>query len=177
MLVLNLAQLMNLFIRLEVKQDFESIRTVNRLAFSQEDEGQLVDALRDGGVLALSMVADLDGQVVGHISVSELKIVTADQTTDALALAPMSILPEHQRQGIGSRLIQAALDRCRDDGHRIVVVLGHPSYYSRFGFSAELARPLDSPYAGDSFLALELVPGALEGVTGRVTYARPFDAL
>jgi putative acetyltransferase len=87
----------------------------------------------------------------------------------------MAVLPEYQRRGIGSALVRRALERCRDLGHRIVVVLGHPEYYPRFGFCPVLARALDSPFGGgDAFMALELVPGALESVTGRVEYAPPF---
>jgi putative acetyltransferase len=168
---------MDLQVRPETDLDFDIIRRVNRLAFGQEDEGHLVDALRAGGFLTLSMVAELDGKVVAHVSFSELKIITGEQTTAAISLAPASVLPEYQRQGIGTQLIQAALERCRDDGNQIAIVVGHPNYYPRFGFSAELARPLDSPYAGDAFMALELVPGALDGVTGRVEFAPPFDAM
>ena len=168
---------MNLTIRPETELDLDRIRNVNRLAFGQEDEGHLVDSLRAGGFLTLSMVAELDGQVVAHVSFSTLKIMAAEQTTAAISLAPASVLPEYQRQGVGTQLIRAALERCRDDGHQIVIVVGHPNYYPRFGFSAELARRLDSIYAGDAFMALELVPGALDDVTGRVKFAAPFDAI
>ena len=93
----------------------------------------------------------------------------------ALALAPVAVRPDHQKRGIGSALIRAGLAACRADGHRIVVVLGHAEYYPRFGFSAKLAEPLASPFSGkDSWMALELVPGALDGVVGAVQYAPPF---
>ena len=97
----------------------------------------------------------------------------------ALALAPMAVLPEWQRQGIGSMLVRAGLDLCREAGHEIVIVLGHPEFYPRFGFSADLARPLTSPYssAGDAWMALELVPGALRRVAGEVRYPLPFSTL
>jgi putative acetyltransferase len=168
---------MDLLIRTETGQDIESIGEVNQLAFGQDDEGALVDALRAGGDAVLSMVAEVDGIIVGHIFYSELKIIADGQTTRAIALAPMSVRPEFQRQGIGSQLIETSLRKCRDDGHQIVIVLGHPDYYPRFGFSAPLAKPLKSPYAGDSFMALELVAGALQGVIGTVRYAPPFEAL
>jgi putative acetyltransferase len=92
----------------------------------------------------------------------------------ALALAPLAVLPENQRQGIGSELVRDGLMACRAAGQRIVVVLGHAHFYPRFGFSSELAVPLNSPFAGEAWMALELVPEALAGVTGRVCYPPPF---
>lgn len=166
---------MNLVIRPETAKDIDSIRSVIGLAFDQDSEGKLVDELRGGGFVVLSLVAELDGKVIAHILYSKLQITKDGRTTDALALAPMAVRPRYQRLGIGSQLIRASLDLCREQGHKIVIVLGDPNYYKRFGFSADLARQLQSPYAGDSFMALELVNGALRGVTGQVTYAAPFD--
>ena len=120
-----------------------------------------------------SLVADLGGVVVGHVLFSDLAIRTDGGTVPALALAPMAILPEFQRKGIGSTLVQVGLEACRGAGHRIVVVLGHSDFYPRFGFSAKLAEPLLSPFSGrDSWMALELVPRSLVGVTGWVDYPR-----
>jgi len=107
---------------------------------------------------------------------SRLPIVTEGGTVDALSLAPMAVLPSHQRQGVGSRLVEAGLETCRENGHKIVVVLGHPDFYPRFGFSADLAQPLESPFGGgEAWMAMELVPGALAGVEGRVEYPAPFQ--
>ena len=92
-------------------------------------------------------------------------------------VAVRAVVPEHQRKGIGSDLIETGLEQCRQAGHRIVIVAGRPSYYPRFGFSPELAAPLKSKYAGEAFMALELVPGALDGVTGEVRYSPPFEAI
>lgn len=95
----------------------------------------------------------------------------------ALALAPMAVLPELQNRGIGSALVQKGLEVCRQLGYKIVIVVGHPAFYPRFGFSPKLAANLESPFSGgDSFMALELVPGALDGVAGRVQYPPPFGA-
>lgn len=160
-------------IRPEDEGHVEGIRAVHRAAFGGEAEAGLVDALRAGGHVRLSLVAEDAGRVVGHILFSELNI----DATPGLALAPMGVLPSHQRRGVGSALIRDALARVRELGHRIVVVLGHREYYPRFGFRAELAAPFESPYAGEHFMALELQPGALQGVRGRVAYAPPFDAL
>jgi putative acetyltransferase len=166
---------MAITLREEQPADRAAIFDVVQRAFEQEAEARLVDRLRDAGYVRLSLVADMDGQIVGHILYSELPIVGASGTTHALALAPMAVVPERQSQGIGSALIRRSLELCRERGQRIVVVLGHKHYYPRFGFSPELALPLESPYAGESFMALELVPGALAGVQGKVQYAPPFE--
>ena len=92
-----------------------------------------------------------------------------------LALAPMAVLPEFQHLGVGSELVRRGLDVCRERGHAVVVVVGHPRFYPRFGFSPALAARLASPFSGkESFMAAELVPDALDGVTGRVEYPPPF---
>jgi putative acetyltransferase len=160
--------------RPETAVDFPAIRSLVHDAFGQPAEADLIEDLRNESHVRLAMVAEIDGQIVGHILYSHLPIVTADGIVPALALAPMAIAPGWQRQGIGSQLIRHSLDACRAAGHRIVVVLGHPEYYPRFGFLPALAEPLKSPYAGPAFMALELVPGALDGVRGRVEYAPPF---
>ena len=164
-------------VRPEVAADHEAIRHVNRLAFDQDDEVRLVDALRDGGYVRLSLVAEQGGQIVGHILFSDLPISTEAGAVPALALAPMAVLPQFQRQGVGSALVRSGLDECRRRGHQIVVVLGHPHFYPRFGFSPKLAASLDSPFSGrESFMVVELVPGAMDSVTGKVQYPPPFGA-
>ena len=169
---------MPLAIRVENTHDAPDIARVHRLAFGRQHEARLVERLREGGWARVSLVAQLDGQlegpIVGHVLFSDLPIVTPAGSIAALALAPLAVLPEHQSQGIGSELLRRGLDRCREQGHTIVIVLGHPRYYSRFGFSPELARRLESRYAGESFMALELIPGALARVSGRVEYPPPF---
>jgi putative acetyltransferase len=161
-------------VRPERPGDAEAIRHVHRLAFGQEDEGRLVDGLRAGGHVRLSLIAEEEGQIIGHILFSDLPILTTAGTVPALALAPLAVVPAWQRHGIGSLLIREGLRTCAEQGHRIVVVLGHRDYYPRFGFSAALARPLKAPFAGESFMALELVKRALDGVAGEVRYAPPF---
>jgi putative acetyltransferase len=161
-----------LVVRPESTADHEAVRNVNRLAFGQEEEAQLVDALRDGGYVRVSLVAERGGRVVGHILFSELPVIRGAGTVPALALAPMAVLPDLQRQGIGSALVRRGLEACRQQGHRIVVGFGHLHFYPHFGFSPKLAGHLDSPFSdGDSFMAMELVPGALDGAVGRAQYA------
>jgi putative acetyltransferase len=164
-------------IRLEAAADHEAIRHVNSLAFGQDAEARLVDALREGGYVRASLLAEQVGKVVGHVLFSDLPIITETGTVPSLALAPMAVMPDYQRQGIGSALVRRGLEVCKEQGHRIVVVLGHAQFYPRFGFSSKLASALSSPFGGgDSWMALELVPEALAGVTGQVQYPPPFGA-
>ena len=163
-------------IREETPADYDAIREVNRLAFWGDAEGQLIDRLRAEGLMIASLVAEVDGRVVGHILFSEVVIETDGAKLRAAALAPMAVRPEWQRRGIGSALVRRGLEICGERGHATVLVVGHPDYYPRFGFSAELARRLSSPFSGDAFMALELRPGALEGVTGTVQYPEAFNA-
>lgn len=165
---------MQLVIRAEKPADGPAISYVHRRAFARDDEARLVEHLREGRFARVSLVAEIDSRVTGHVLFSDLSIVTATGVQPALALAPLAVLPEYQSQGIGSELVRQGLDACRSAGHTIVIVLGHPHYYRRFGFSPELALRLESPYAGESFMALELLPGALVGITGRVEYPPPF---
>ncbi len=168
---------MTVLIRLETTTDHEAIRHVNRLAFGQDAEARLVDALRNGGYVRASLVAEKDEQVVGHILFSDLPIITQAEECAALALAPLAVLPKYQNQGIGTALVRRGLQDCREQGHLLVIVLGHPHFYQRFGFSPKTAAHLESPFSGrESFMAVELVAQALAGVTGRVQYPPPFKA-
>ena len=165
-------------IRPESIEDLPSIRHVNQAAFEGDAEADLVDALRDGGFVAVSIVAEVDGKVVGHILFSRITIVTKSRAIDGLSLAPMAVLPSHQRQGIGTMLVESGLAACREDDHRIVVVLGHPEFYPRFGFSAEMAQYIESPFGGgEAWMAIELSKNSLRGIEGRIEYPPPFMAL
>lgn len=150
---------------------------VHRLAFGREAEARLVNALRDGGYARVSRVAQVRGEVVGHVLFHALQIVDGQRATEALSLAPLAVLPEHQRLGVGSQLVREGLEACRAEGGQIVFVLGEPAYYRRFGFSSELGARVQSPYAGEAFLALELAPGASDAVRGEVRYPPPFAEL
>jgi putative acetyltransferase len=158
----------------ERKEDLEAIREVNRLAFGQEAEARLVDRLRADNLIVASLVAAENRQVIGHILFSELPIETDLAPIRGVALAPMSVLPSHQRQGIGSSLVREGLEECRKRGAAVVIVLGHPHYYPRFGFSVEKTKFLRCKYSGPHFMALELMPGVLDGVQGIVRYPPAF---
>jgi putative acetyltransferase len=162
-------------IRHAIPADIAAIRTVERVAFKRDDEARLVDRLRDDGDAVVELVATVThGVVVGHILLSHLPIWSADgRVVHAAALAPLAVLPRHRRAGIGAALVKAGIDACGAQGMAGVVVLGDPAYYARFGFSSALARHLRAPFSGESFMALELVPGALRS-DGEVRYAKAF---
>lgn len=166
---------MNLAIRATSTEDHASIHALLQAAFGGDAEARLVADLRAGGFSRVEQVAVRDHRIVGHILLSAIEIATPAAILPALALAPLAVAPDQQRQGIGSQLIEAGLNACREAGHAVVIVLGHPAYYTRFGFSAARAAPLRSPYAGPAFMALELVPHALANVEGEVHYSPPFS--
>jgi putative acetyltransferase len=165
-----------LILREEQAGDHAAIAAVITAAFGQPGEAALVEALRAAGALTLSLVAVADGEVVGHVAFSP---VTIDGRDAAIGLAPMAVAPGWQRRGVGVRLIDEALDRLRADGHRAVVVLGHHDYYPRFGFVPASRFGLRCEYDApdEAFMALELVPGALAGVSGLVRYRPEFAAV
>jgi putative acetyltransferase len=149
---------------------------VNREAFGQDREADLVDRLRANGKVILSLVAELNRQVVGHILFSPVTIESADRTITVLGLAPMAVLPPYQKRGIGGRLVERALAMLKAAGHRGVVVLGHPEYYPRFGFVPAggfgIRSEYDSPDA--AFMALELVPDGLKDCAGLAKFQPEF---
>lgn len=156
---------------------FAAIRTVERVAFGRDDEARLVDRLRDDGDIVVELIATTGKDVVvGHIVFSHLPVWSADgRMAQAAALAPLAVLPQHRRAGIGSALVRLGLEACARQGVAGAVVLGDPRFYARFGFSAALAQKLRSPYSGDAFMALEFAPGAL--CEGEARYPRAFASL
>lgn len=151
-----------------------AIRSINEAAFGRPDEADLVDRLRSEGAVLLSLVAEVEQRIIGHVLFSRMSIETGNSPVSAVALAPVAVLPEHQRRGIGEQLIRHGLDLLRARGERIVIVLGDPGYYPRFGFSTEKARFLESPFPPEAFMAMEIGAGALEGIRGRVKYPAAF---
>ena len=171
-----------LLLRPESSEDQGEIHLINEAAFGRPDEADLVNRLRAEGVVLASLVAEDeraearqgDKRIVAHILFSRMSIETGAGRVPAVALAPMAVLPQWQRRGIGGKLIRYGLDLLRERGERIVIVLGHPDFYPRFGFSTDKARFLESPFPPEAFMALVLQPGALDGVRGHVRYAAAF---
>jgi putative acetyltransferase len=161
-------------VRPETAEDRAAVRTVNERAFGRTAEADLVDALRDAGAAAVSLVAVEDGRLIGHILFSPVTVEGCEATL--LGLAPMAVLPEAQRRGAGSLLVRAGLEACRRLGAAGVVVLGHPEYYPRFGFAPGRPQGLtcEFPSPDEAFMALELRPGGLTGVRGEVKYRPEF---
>jgi putative acetyltransferase len=166
-----------IIVRAEETGDRDAIRQVVELAFGQAGEADLVDALRENASPCLSLVAILDEQVVGHIFFSPVTVESETNTFSAMGLAPMAVLPKYQNQGIGSRLVREGLKECQRLGQYIVVVLGHPNYYPRFGFAPANSKGLRSEYdvPDDVFMVLELNEGALQGRRGLVKYHPEFS--
>lgn len=161
-------------IREECPDDVEAIRDVNKRAFGQDQEGNIVDALRTNGAALLSLVATLNDRVVGHIMYSP---ATIGDVTGA-ALGPMSVLPEHQRLGIGSALVTTGNQRLRDADHPFIIVLGHPTFYPRFGFHRASTHGVTCEWAvpDEALMLLILDDAKMQGVSGLVKYRHEFSS-
>ena len=165
----------HLLIRAEEERDWAAVHAVNLSAFETPAEANLVDALRDQAQPLVSLIAEDNGGIVGHIMFSPVSL-SGHPALRIMGLAPMAIAPEHQRKGIGSALVRAGLDRCRQLGFGAVVVLGHSSYYPRFGFSSSARFGIGCEYEvpEEVFMVVELRAGFLDGVSGQVKYHSAF---
>ena len=163
-------------IRFEQINDIEQIKNVHLIAFETDTEANIVDALRNAGVELISLVAEKHGEIIGHIVFSP---VTLDGVTKIMGLAPMAVLPNLQRKGVGSKLINKGMKACEKAGYEAVVVLGHPAYYPRFGFEPSINFRIKSEYEvpPEVFMVKELKKGALKDKTGTVTYHQIFNEL
>ena len=165
-------------IRAERPEDASRIRHVNELAFGQPAEADLVDKLRHACADALSLVAD-DGVIVGHILFTPVVVEGSGRRVVGMGLAPMAVLPARQRQGIGSKLVNAGLEILRHRGCPFVVVVGHPEYYPRFGFEPASMQGLESEWEGipdAAFMVKVLNANACAGVSGVARYVAEFNA-
>jgi putative acetyltransferase len=164
-------------VRKERYDDAEEIRHVNELAFETPAEATLVDLLRGRGKLLVSLVAERDGRLVGHIAFSSVRIEPEAPGLSGAGLGPMAVVPDLQKSGIGSLLVREGLDRCRRLGIDGVVVLGHPRYYPRFGFAPASRFGLRCEWTvpDEVFMAMELRPGALAGISGLARYEPEFE--
>jgi predicted N-acetyltransferase YhbS len=173
---------MDIKIRSEEKDDYNEIKKINELAFDQKNEGKLVDDLRkkpDFNHL-LSLVAKIKGKIVGHILFYPIKIKNEKKEHIVLSLAPIAVHPDFQNLGIGSKLVKRGLETAKETGSAAVIVVGHPNYYPRFGFSPaskwNIKLPIECPY--DVFLAIELKKNSLKGVSGLVEFPKEYyDAM
>jgi len=163
-------------VRPERPGDVAAIRRVNEAAFGRASEADLVDALRAHGRVSRSLVAERAGVIVGHILFSPMRIDSGRTSTAAIGLAPMAVLPAHQRAGIGSLLVRTGLAECRHAGHGCVVVLGHPEYYPRFGFVRASRHGLAWEHSApdEAFMVLPLREDAIAAGGGVVRYAPEF---
>ena len=164
-------------IRAEQPSDRDALRTVVHAAFGGAAEADLVERLHADDDVIVSLVAEANGEIVGHVMFSRLPIQTADRVIRAAALAPLAVAPAWQRQGIGSQLVRAGLVCCNERGVSAVIVLGDPRYYQRFGFSPHTARHLETPWSGPHLMAIELMPDSLGDGHGVARYATAFAAL
>jgi len=168
-----------LTLRGETPEDIPAIHHINTAAFGRPNAVDWVDALRQNNALTISLVVVQDGRLVGHIAFSPVTITSRTGTIAALGLAPMAVLPVYQRRGMGSQLVAAGLTACHNTPYGIVVVLGHPHYYPRFGFVP--AKPLGIVWEHDAteeaFMVKEIQKGAFAHTRGVVKYRPEFDVV
>ncbi len=166
-----------MIIRPESADDHDGIWQINSEAFGTEAEANLINTLRQSGIPLISLVAEEDGQLIGHILFSPVTL-QGDSVDAAIAgLAPMAVRPRWQRQGVGTKLVAEGLKRCRQAGYGAVVVLGHPEYYPRFGFVPSVEYDIRCAYdvPAEVFMVKELLESFLTGVCGTIDYHPAFN--
>ena len=173
----------HLIIRQETKDDFNEIFDLNRIAFGQDNEAKLVDALRNNPAVfvpELSIVAVDNNKIVGHILLTKINIKhNKENLNESLALAPMAVRPEWQKRGIGGQLIRQGLKVAEELGFKSVIVLGHEHYYPKFGFEPADKWNIKAPFEVPShvFMAIELVKDGLKNISGTVIYPKEFETV
>ncbi|MBL8629599.1 MAG: N-acetyltransferase [Rhodospirillaceae bacterium] len=153
------------------------MKMLHTAAFPTPAEATLVEQLHLGGHVPVSLVAEQDHKIIGHVVFSRLHVEVDGRFVSALALAPVSVDPRAQNLGVGASLIKAGHAKAQAEGWEVAIVLGEPNYYNRFGYDSGLVEHLDSPYAGEYLMGLEFVHGALAGHNGAMVYAPPFNNL
>jgi len=168
---------MNIVIRKEEEKDYKQVYEVNKLAFQQENESILIGKIRKGEnfIPDLSLVAEIDNRIVGHILFSKIKIV-GDSIFESIALAPMAVIPAFQKQGVGSKLIKKGMAKAKELGFDSIIVLGHKDYYPKFGFERASKWNIKCPFKvpEEAFMAIALTKKALEDKAGTVKYPDEF---
>lgn len=171
---------MRIVIREEKEKDYRTVEELTKLAFSYPgriERGQIgcpyehwmVHELRKrDGILPLSLIAEADGRIAGHIICSNAAVKTEDKTLPVLNFGPLSVLPEYQQKGIGTALIKAMIEKARKLNYGAILFFGRPEYYPRFGFQeASVFGISDSEgYNYPAFMGMELIPGYLSDVSG-----------
>ena len=173
-----------MILRQENKNDHKEVFSVIEKAFKEAEfadytEQFLVERLRksDAFIPELSIVAEIDRKIVGHILLTKLKIKNKSNEFNSLALAPVSVLPEYQGKGIGGKLIIDSHKKAKELGYNSIILLGHEKYYPRFGYQQADKFGIDLPFEApnENFMAIELVEGGLNGVNGMVEYSKEFN--
>lgn len=166
-------------IRPESIDEIDQIRAVNLSAFGRPEEGQLIDLLRERDAMICSLVAEVDGIVAGHVLFSPATLDDEGDLTAVAALGPVAVLSDYQRLGLGSALIREGLAICKERGYGIAVVLGHSSYYPRFGFRPSVSYGIRWEHNApeEAFMVMELRPGALSGLRGVIRFLPEFDGV
>ncbi len=170
---------MKIQIRQATTEDINPIKKINTAAFETQAEARLVDTLRDSGIPLISLVAEVDERIVGHILFSPVTLSDKSADVKIAGLAPMAVMPDHQNQGIGTALVRKGLQHCKSKEYQAAVVLGHPDYYPRFGFVPGSRFGIKSEYdvPDEVFMVKELVAGILTGYSGVVKYHQLFNTL
>lgn len=164
-----------MLIRKEDPNDYAAVHAVNAAAFETQAEANLVDILRKDAQPIVSLVAEEDGVIVGHILFSPV-LLSGFPDLKIMGLGPMAVAPKFQRKGIGSALTETGLELCKRLGYGAIIVLGHPGYYPRFGFRPSVLYDITCEYdvPEDVFMVVELQPGYLEGSSGVIKYHPAF---
>ncbi|WP_287585564.1 N-acetyltransferase [Candidatus Borrarchaeum sp.] len=168
---------MSITIRQEVKEDYKRVYEINKMAFGREVESKLIEKIRKGPnfVPELSQVAEKDNEIVGHILFSKIKIV-GELEYQTLILAPLAVIPEMQKQGIGGKLIKHGIEKAIELRFDSIIVVGHKNYYPKFGFQNASKWGIKCPFEvpDGAFMAIELTENALENKAGVVQFPEEF---
>ena len=167
-----------MIIRTENKEDFSAVQNIHLSAFPEDGESKLVNRLREKAQPIISLVAEVDGVLVGHILFSPVTL-DSNPMLSLMGLAPVAVLPAHQRKRIGSALIEAGLEQCRVRQTGAVAVLGHANYYPKFGFEPSYKFAIKSEYdvPAEVFMMMELEKDYLKGSSGTLVYHKEFNKL
>jgi putative acetyltransferase len=165
-----------MMLRLELPEDRAAVHAINVAAFETPAEADLVDALREQATSIVSWVAEGEGTIIGHVMFSPVTLPGRDELA-IMGLAPLAVAPGRRSEGVGSALVRTGLDRCRELDCGAVVVLGHPSYYPRFGFAPSVRFGIGCTYDApeEAFMVVELVPGYLDAASGTIRFLPAFD--